>query len=249
MQRIGVIGGMSWYSTAEYYRVINERVQERRGGHHSADLLVHSLDFADIRRCQIEGDWRRAGELLATSARGLVGAGAQLVVLATNLMHKTAGAIEAGLAEVGLAEVGQPVPFLHIADAVAEEAARLGARRIGLLGTRPVLEDGFYAERLSRHGIATVVPDEPTRARLEQIIFGELTLGDVRPRSRAELQAAVAALADAGAQAVALACTELELALPKAELPLIRTARTHARAAADRALAGAPETTNGTPVG
>lgn len=227
MRRIGVIGGMSWYSTAEYYRVINERAQERLGGHHGADLLVHSLDFAEIRRCQIDGDWERAGKIMATSAAGLVGAGAELVVLATNLMHKAAGAIEEAI----------PVPFLHIADAVGEEAARLGARRLGLLGTSPVLQEGFYAERLARHGIGTVVPDAPTRARLDEIIFNELTVGEVRPESQADLRAVVDALAADGAQAVALACTELELAITIAEVPLIATARTHALAAADRALA------------
>ena len=228
MQRIGVIGGMSWYSTAEYYRVINERVQERLGGHHSADLLVHSLDFDEIRQCQIDGDWERAGKIMAASAAGLVGAGAQLVVLATNLMHKAAGAIEDGL----------PVPFLHIADAVGAEATRLGARQLGLLGTSPVLEEQFYAERLARHGMETLVPDAPTRARLDEIIFGELTIGEVRPESQADLRAAVEALAEDGAEAVALACTELELAITTADVPLIATARTHARAAADRALAG-----------
>jgi aspartate racemase len=226
MKRIGVIGGMSWYSTAEYYRVINERVQVRRGGHHSADLLVHSLDFAEIRQCQIDGDWERAGKIMAASAAGLVGTGAELVVLATNLMHKAAAAIEDAVA----------VPFLHIADAVGREATRLGARRIGLLGTRPVLEDGFYAERLARHGVDVVVPDAPTRARLDDIIFGELTVGDLRPESQDELRNAVDALASDGAQAVALACTELELAVTTAAVPLIATARTHARAAADLAL-------------
>jgi aspartate racemase len=229
VERIGVIGGMSWYSTAEYYRVINERVQERLGGHHSADLLVHSLDFEEIRRCQVEAGWDRAGKIMAASAAGLVGAGAQRVVLATNLMHKAAGAIEDGL----------PVPFLHIADSVAQEAARLGAQRIGLLGTSPVLEDGFYAERLARHGVDVLVPDAPTRERLDAIIFDELTVGEVRPQSRAELRAAVHGLTAAGAEAVALACTELELAVTAEDSlpPLIATARTHARHAADLALA------------
>jgi aspartate racemase len=230
MQRIGVIGGMSWYSTAEYYRVINERVQERLGGHHSADVLVHSLDFDEIRQCQIDGDWERAGKIMAASAAGLVGAGAQLVVLATNLMHKAAGAIEDAI----------EVPFLHIADAVGAEATRLGARQLGLLGTSPVLEEQFYAERLARHGVDTVVPDAPTRARLDEIIFDELTVGEVRPESQAALRTAVARLAADGAQAVALACTELELAITAEDspVPLIATAKTHARAAADQALAG-----------
>jgi aspartate racemase len=226
MRRIGVIGGMSWYSTAEYYRVINERVQERLGGHHSADLLVHSLDFAEIRQCQIDGDWDRAGKIMATNAAGLVGAGAGLVVLATNLMHKAAGAIEDAI----------EVPFLHIADAVGREATRLGARRLGLLGTTPVLVEGFYTDRLARHGIDVVVPDAPTRARVDEIIFDELTVGEVRPESQAVLRAAVDALAADGAQAVALACTELELAVTTAAVPLIATARTHARTAADVAM-------------
>jgi aspartate racemase len=169
---------------------------------------------------------------MATSAAGLVGAGAQLVVLATNLMHKAAGAVEDALAALSVT-----VPFLHIADAVGQEAARLGARRIGLLGTRPVLEDGFYAERLARHGIDVLVPDAPTRIRLDAIIFDELTVGEVRPESQAALQAAAERLAADGAQAVALACTELELAITAAEVPLIATARTHALAAADLALA------------
>jgi aspartate racemase len=152
------------------------------------------------------------------------------VVLATNLMHKAADAIEEAI----------PVPFLHIADAVGHEATRLGARRIGLLGAGPVLTDGFYTDRLARHGIGTLVPDAPTRARLNEIIFDELTVGEVRPESQADLRAAVAALAADGAQAVALACTELELAITAEDspVPLIATARTHARAAADRALAG-----------
>jgi aspartate racemase len=229
MQRIGVIGGMSWYSTAEYYRVINERVQERLGGHHSADLLVHSLDFGEIRQCQIDGDWEQAGKIMAASAAGLVGAGAQLVLLATNLMHKAAGAIEDAI----------PVPFLHIADAVGQEAGRLGARRLGLLGTSPVLEEQFYAERLARHSVEAVVPDAPSRARLDEIIFGELTVGEVRPESQAKLRVALERLAADGAEAVALACTELELAITAADspVPLIATAYTHARAAADRALA------------
>jgi aspartate racemase len=237
MKRIGVVGGMSWYSTAEYYRVINERVQERLGGHHSADLLVHSLDFGEIRQCQIDGDWDRAGKIMAASAAGLVGAGAQVVVLATNLMHKASGAIEDAI----------EVPFLHIADAVGAEATRLGARQLGLLGTSPVLEEQFYAERLARHGVETVVPDAATRARLDAIIFGELTVGEVRPQSRSELREALRALADAGAEAVALACTELELAVTAEDspVPLIATARAHARAAADLALAP----TNGTLVG
>jgi aspartate racemase len=232
MKRIGVIGGMSWYSTAEYYRVINERVQERLGGHHSADLLVHSLDFAGIRQCQIDGDWERAGKIMGASGAGLVGAGAQVVVLATNLMHKAAGAIEEAIAALPVT-----APFLHIADAVGQEAARLGARRVGLLGAGAVLAERFYAERLARHGIEALVPGAQTRARLDEIIFGELTVGEVRPESQADLRAAVEVLAEDGAEAVALACTELELAITTAEVPLIATARTHARAAADAALA------------
>ena len=171
----------------------------------------------------------RAGKIMAAAAAGLVGAGAQLLVLATNLMHKAAGAIEE-----------LPVPFLHVADAVAHDAARLGAQRVGVLGARPVMEEGFYAERLARHGIAALVPDAPTRERVDAIIFDELTVGDVRPESGAVLMAAVERLAEDGAQAVALSCTELELAVSAAAspVPLIPTARIHARRAAEVALAG-----------
>lgn len=145
-------------------------------------------------------------------------------------MHKAAPAVEDATS----------VPFLHIADAVAHQAARHGARTVGLLGTRPVLEDGFYAERLARHGIDAVVPDAPTRARLDEIIFDELTVGTVRPASCAALSAAAGRLADSGAQAVVLACTELELVVTDADcpVPLIATARTHAHRAVDLALDG-----------
>ena len=228
------LGGMSWYSTAEYYQVINEQVQQRLGGHHSADLLVHSLDFAAIRQCRIDGDWDRAGKILAASAQGLVAAGAQLLVLATNLMHRSAQPIEdAARDAAGWAR------FLHIADAVAHRAAALGAQRVGLLGTSPVMEDGFYQERLARAGITALVPAAATRRRLDEIIFGELTVGTARPESQAQLAAAAHQLADSGAQAVVLACTELELAVTDSDspVPLIPTARTHALRAVDLALA------------
>ncbi|MBO0901640.1 amino acid racemase [Cellulomonas sp. zg-ZUI22] len=237
MRTLGVIGGMSWYSTVEYYRIVNSLVQERLGGHHSAHLLLESLDFAQVRELQLADDWDAAGALLADAGRRLEAAGADAVLIATNLMHKVAPAVEAAL----------DVPLLHIADAVAEVATAAGHRTLGVLGTRWVMAEPFYADRLARHGIATLVPDAPAQEEVDRIIFDELTQGHAPERSRARLQEVVTDLSAAGADAVVLACTELELALPPdgGPVPLIASARVHAEAAAAYALAGAQVPTGG----
>ncbi|MCC2334380.1 aspartate/glutamate racemase family protein [Cellulomonas wangsupingiae] len=237
MRTLGVIGGMSWYSTAEYYRIVNSVVQERLGGHHSAHLLLESLDFAQVRELQLADDWDAAGALLADAGRRLQAAGADAVLIATNLMHKVAPAVEAAL----------DVPLLHIADAVAEVATAAGHRTLGVLGTRWVMAEPFYADRLARHGIATLVPDAPAQEEVDRIIFDELTQGSAPEGSRARLRGVVADLRAAGADAVVLACTELELALPPDDgpVPLIASARVHAEAAAAYALAGARVPTGG----
>ncbi|MBO0925936.1 amino acid racemase [Cellulomonas sp. zg-ZUI199] len=237
MRTLGVIGGMSWYSTVEYYRIVNSLVQERLGGHHSAHLLLESLDFAQVRELQLADDWDAAGALLADAGRRLEAAGADAVLIATNLMHKVAPAVEAAL----------DVPLLHIADAVAEVATAAGHRTLGVLGTRWVMAEPFYADRLARHGIATLVPDAPAQEEVDRIIFDELTQGSAPESSRARLQEVVTDLSAAGADAVVLACTELELALPPdgGPVPLIASARVHAEAAAAYALAGAQVPTGG----
>jgi aspartate racemase len=221
MRTLGLIGGMSWHSTAAYYRVIQEETAARRGGLASAPLLLDSLDFSVVRELQLAGDWAGAGELLAASGARLEAAGADLVLIGTNLMHKVAPAVEAALT----------VPLLHIADAVAGAAAP--ARRVGLLGTGWVMAEPFYADRLARHGIATLVPDAAVRDAIDGAIFGELTLGVVTDATRALLAGAAAALVAEGAEAVVLACTELELAIGEQDVavPLIDSMRTHALAA------------------
>lgn len=227
MRKIGLIGGMSWHSTERYHRVIQEETAARRGGHASAPLLLESLDFAEVRDLQLAGDWAAAGRLLAGAGRRLQGAGAEAVLIATNLMHKVAPDVEAAI----------DVPLLHIADAVASRAS--GVSRVGLLGTRWTMEEPFYADRLAAHGIAVDVPGAAARAEIDAIVFDELTVGVVSDRARRVLAAQAAALVADGAEAVVLACTELELALGAEDVavPLIDSMHEHALAAVDFALA------------
>src|SRR3954463_9193041 len=167
METLGLIGGMSWHSTATYYRLINEEVAAAGGGHASARIALQSLDFAEVRDCQVRGDWDAAAALLAEAGRRCVAGGATTVAICTNLMHKVAPQVEAAI----------DVPLLHIGDAVAAEAARHGWRTLGLLGTRWVMEETFYSDRLARHGVTTVVPGQEERAMVDAIVFDELTQG------------------------------------------------------------------------
>ncbi len=232
MQTIGIIGGMSWYSTAAYYRVLNETVQARLGGHASARVVLQSLDFAEVRALQEQGDWAAAGRLLAAAGRRCQDGGADLVLIATNLMHKVADDVEAAL----------DVPLLRITDALVDRAAARGWRRVALLGTRWVMEEDFYLGRLRSGGLDVLVPDEEERAMVDRVVFDELTQGRLEPRSRAAFVAVIERLAALGAEAVLLGCTEIEL-LVRAEdspLPLLDSMRVHAEAAVDRALGPVP---------
>jgi len=232
MRTIGLLGGMSWDSSIEYYRLVNEEVRRRLGGHHAARVLLHSLDFAEVRELQQRQAWDEASDLLASEARRLEGAGADVLVLCTNLMHKVADRVESEAT----------VPFLHIADAVGEHAAAAGLTRLGLLGTRPVMEETFYADRLARHGIGVVVPDEDDRALVDRVVFDELTQGRLEESSRQAFREVIAGLAAAGAEGVALACTEIGLLVgpDDSTLPLLDTARIHALRAVTFALADTP---------
>jgi aspartate racemase len=211
MKMIGLVGGLSWYSTVEYYRVINEQVQERIGGHASASVALQSVDFAQVRACQQSGDWAEAGRILGDAARRCEAAGADLVLICSNLMHKVYDDVAAVV----------DVPVVHIADAVAAEAAARGWSRLGLLGTRWVMEEPFYGERLGRQGIGVVVPQQH-RELVDRVIFEELTQGVVRAESRAAYAAMLERLREAGAQAVVLA--------------FIDSMRAHATRAVDLAL-------------
>ncbi|MDN5861178.1 MAG: amino acid racemase [Pseudonocardia sp.] len=229
MRTIGLIGGMSWHSTASYYRIINETVAHRRGGHASAPIALQSLDFATVRQHQIDGDWTAAGDLLREAARKVVAGGADVVAICTNLMHEVAPAVEGTV----------DVPLLHIADAVAASPAANGWDRLGVLGARRVMEDGFYTERLARHGISAITPAAADRELVDRVVFTELTRGQIRDDSRAAFVGVIERLAGQGAQAVVLACTEIGLLVGDGDgpLPLIDSTDAHARALAEFALA------------
>lgn len=228
MKTIGLIGGMSWESSAEYYRLLNELVRQRLGGLHSAKCLLHSLDFAEIEELQVAGEWQRAGEILAEAARGLQAAGADLLLICTNTMHKVAGQVEAAVS----------VPLLHLADATADAVRAAGIGRVGLLGTAFTMEQAFYRDRLAGHGLDVLTPDAEGRALVHRVIYEELCLGVVREESRAAYQDVIGKLVAAGAEGVVLGCTEIELLIRDEDspVPVFPTTRLHAEAAVDAAL-------------
>lgn len=201
---------MSWESSLEWYRLANERVRERLGGHHSARVLLDSLDFAEIEAMQVEGDWEAAGTLLADRARGLERAGADLIVLCTNTMHIVADRIEAAVA----------IPFLHIADTTADAILGAGVRRVGLLGTAFTMEQPFYRERLESRGIEVLVPDADDRHGVHTVIYDELVHGVIRPESRSYYRGVIERLTEQGAEGVILGCTEIELLVSAADSPV-----------------------------
>lgn len=227
MKTIGLLGGMSWESTAHYYRVLNEQTAARLGGLHSAPLIVHSVDFAPIARMQAEGKWDEAGEVLNTAAHGLAAAGAQVLGLATNTMHVVADTITKGI----------DLPFVHIADPTAEALLGDGFDTVGLLGTRFTMEMGFYKDRLAERGLSAIVP-EVDRTNLNGIIYEELCRGIVREESRRVYVTAIERLAARGAQAVILGCTEIGMLIDDSAspLPTYDTTDLHARALVDAAL-------------
>ncbi len=230
MKTIGLLGGMSWESSIEYERIINEEVRRRLGGVHAADLLIRSYDFAVIESLQAAGDWQQAGRLLAGDARRLAGAGAGVLVLCTNTMHEVYGTIAAAVT----------VPFPHIADATAAAIRAAGLTRVGLLGTRFTMDRAFYRGRLEEaHQLSVLVPDEPDRAAVHQVIYGELVRGVIREESRQRYLEIIGRLRDRGAEGVIAGCTEIELLVSgqEAGLPYFPTTRLHALAAVDLALA------------
>ncbi|MGY1804055.1 aspartate/glutamate racemase family protein [Blastococcus sp. SYSU D00922] len=229
MRTIGLLGGMSWESSALYYRLLNEAVRERLGGLHSARCVLLSVDFAEIERLQAAGDWTRAGELLSADARSLQAAGADLVVLCTNTMHTVADAVTGAI----------DVPFLHIGDSTAEAVTAAGLARIGLLGTRYTMEQPFMADRLAAAGLEVLVPDDADRDLVHRVIYEELVLGVVREESRRAYQGVVDRLVARGAQGVVLGCTEIELLIgpDDVDVPTFPTTALHVAAVVRAALA------------
>lgn len=228
MKRIGLIGGMSWESTALYYQLINQGVAERLGGLHSADCLLASVDFARVAQLQAEDRWDEAGDVLADKARTLEAAGADLLVLCTNTMHKVAPAIEGAVG----------IPLLHIIDITADAARSRGLRRLGLLATGFTMGQAFYRDRLGTHGLETIVPDSDDRQLVHRIIYDELCRGVVTDDSRQRMQAVIDDLVARGADGIILGCTEIELLIKPGDspVPALATTALHAAAAVDAAL-------------
>lgn len=228
MRTIGLLGGMSFESSLEYYRLLNELVRERLGGFHSARSVMLSVDFAEIESLVSEDRWQQAGEVLAEEARRLEGAGAELLALCTNTLHKVAAQIEEAVS----------IPFVHIADAAAIRIEAAGLSTIGLLGTAYTMEQDFYRERLVGHGLDVLVPDAADRAEIHRIIFEELCLGRIESSSREFFVRTIMALAERGAEGVLLGCTELGSIVRSEDtpLPLFDTTRIHAEAIVELAL-------------
>lgn len=228
MKTIGVLGGMSWESSLEWYRLANERVAARLGGYHSARILLDSLDFAEIEALQAQDDWDSAGALLADRARALEAAGAEILVLATNTMHLVADRITDAVG----------IPFLHIADAAGAAVSGAGLATVGLLGTAFTMEKPFYAEKLAAHGIRTLVPDADDRRTVHAVIYDELVHGVVRDESRRVYVEVVERLIARGAEGIVLGCTEIELLLSAGDVPvpLFPTTSLHVDAAIAAAL-------------
>ena len=229
MKRIGLLGGMSWESSAEYYRLLNEEIRARCGGLHSADCVLRSVDFSDIETLQRTGRWDEAGARLTDEARLLAAAGAQLLVLCTNTMHKVADGITAQI----------EIPLVHIADATAEAVRAQRLETVGLLATAYTMEQDFYIGRLrDRHGLTVLVPDGRDRQVVHDVIYDELCLGVISKSSRDEYRRIMAELADRGAEGILLGCTEIDLLVGSrdAPVPTFDTTRLHVQRAVELAL-------------
>lgn len=229
MKTLGVIGGMSPESTVLYYQIINREVNQRLGGNSSADMLLHSVNFAEIAALQERGDWQQAGILLANSAKKLAQMGAEGLVLATNTMHKVADNIQAAV----------DIPLLHVVDATAAAIKQQGLSKVGLFGTRFTMSDGFYTARMNDLGVQTVLPNEAQQAEIHRVIFEELCRNRFTESAKRYYQDVMAALQVQGAQGIILGCTEIGLLLKQAEcsLPLFDSAEIHALAAVEWLLA------------
>lgn len=228
MKTIGLLGGMSWESTALYYRLINEETKRVLGGLHSAPIAMVSVDFAPVEALQHAGDWAKLGEMLAREARSVERAGADLLLICTNTMHKLADVVSAAI----------EIPLLHLADATAAELAREGVRRAGLLGTKFTMEQEFYRGRLEKHGIGVLVPDDEQRDEVHRVIYEELCLGQIREESRESYLETIEDLRQRGAEGIVLGCTEIGMLVDSSVTnePLYDTTAIHARAAVRAAL-------------
>ncbi len=230
MKTIGLIGGMSWESSSEYYRIINETVQQRLGGVHSAKSIMYSVDFADIETLQHQDRWQEATQCMIDAAQRVEKGGADFLLICTNTMHKMADEVQANIS----------IPLLHIADATAVKVREQGLYKIGLLGTKFTMEEDFYQGRLKgKHSLEVLIPSEPDRAVVHRVIYDELVVGKINPASKAEYKRIIERLIEQGAQGIILGCTEIGLLVEQADssVPLFDTTQIHAIAAVDYALA------------
>lgn len=230
MKLIGIIGGMSWESSLEYYRIMNETVRARLGGLHSARVLIYSVDFHEIEACQAAGDWTAAADMLCDVAVSLERGGAEMIVIATNTMHKVAPKVQDSV----------QIPLVHIADAVAKTIEGQNLKRVGLLGTRFTMEENFLKGHLqTNYGLEVIIPDQEERSRVHDIIYHELCLGTINPDSKRDYIDIIQRMGQSGAQGVILGCTEIPLLVQQQDvaLPLFDTTTIHAQKAVDLALA------------
>ena len=228
MKTIGLLGGMSWESTIPYYQIINEEVKKALGGLHSAKIVLYSVEFDEIEKCQSSGDWDKSAQILGNAAKGLEAAGADFILICTNTMHKVAPQIEMMIG----------VPIVHIADATADKLEDAGIRKVGLLGTKYTMTQDFYMQKLIDRGFEVVIPDDKDIDVVNNIIYGELCLGEIIYDSRKEYQRIIEGLKDKGAEAVILGCTEIGLLIHQDDsvLPIFDTTEIHAKRAAEIAL-------------
>jgi aspartate racemase len=229
MKTIGLIGGMSWESSAEYYRIMNQTVQERLGGLHSAQCILFSFDFQEIEHLQHQGEWEKLTELMIRAAKRLEGAGAEVLIICTNTMHKMAEEVQTSV----------KIPLVHIADATAKAIMEKGLDKVALLGTRFTMEEDFYKKRLrEKYKFEVIIPSESDREVVDSVIYNELCCGITHQSSREQFKAIIKKLASNGAQGVILGCTEIPLLISQqdAEIPLFDTTKIHAQAAVEMAL-------------
>jgi aspartate racemase len=228
MKTIGLIGGMSWESSIEYYRLVNELVRQSLGGLHSAECVMYSVDFAEIEAMQVQGRWEDAGQRLADVAQRLEAGGADFLVLCTNTMHKVADTVEQAVS----------VPLLHLGDTTATAVIAAGVRRVGLLGTGFTMSQSFYRDRLASHGLDVIIPDAQDQELVHRVIYDELCVGLVRDQSRQGYQDVIERLINRGAEGIILGCTEIELLIGQehVDVPVFPTTRLHAQAAVHAAL-------------
>ena len=228
MDTIGMIGGMSWESSAEYYRLMNEEVKRQLGGLHSAKCILYSVDFQEIEHAQARGDWDKAGQVLGEAAQSLEKAGADFIIICTNTMHKVIDIIQEKIS----------IPILHIADATAHQITEAGLQKIALLGTKYTMEQDFYKARIEGFGIDVLVPQTEERTEINRIIYEELCLGQIETTSKEYYVQVIEDLVNSGAQGIILGCTEIGLLIKQEDVhvPVFDTTAIHARAAVNKAI-------------